>query len=1048
MEIRILGPLEVTDGTRVLEPGGFRQRALLARLAVAANRVVAVDAVVEELWGPEAPPGAKQALQSQASRIRRALGDGSRLVARAPGYLLRLEPEELDAARFEALINRARAAAAAHDLEAATELWSRAEALWRGPALEEFGDYSFAQAEAARLAEIRLGAIEARVEAELALGRHDQLVAELEALVGSYPYRERLWAHLLVALYRSGRQADALSAYRRLRTILGEELGITPGPGLVRLEEAMLLQKPELTWVPPFESVDRRGTPDGVSKGGARAGLPTYRSTFIGRDEELAQLHALVQGGGLVTLVGPGGIGKTRLAIELAGRLGDAFGERRFVELAPLADPELVPHEIAQVCGVREKADRDPVETLVEALQPRSILLVLDNCEHVVDAAARVTDAILRGTAGVSILATSREPLRVDGERIRRTVPLSVPAGPELTPDDALRFDSVRLFESRAADADERFAVSSSNAAAIALICRGLDGIPLAIELAAARVGAIGPSELAARLDDRFRLLRVGSRAVAPRHQTLEAAIAWSYDLCSHAEQRLFCRLSVFSGGFTLAAAEAVCSDDGHPSTEVVEVLGALVDRSLVLVQPVGGDARYDLLESLRTFGHERLRATPELAIVQDRHLSFYADLATQADLAIRPAMEASAADASQREWLDLLELEHDNLRAALQHALRIGRAIPLASALATFWELRNHVREGQSWLSRAVAGQGGKDCDRLRGFKSLGVLHMRSGDYAKAHELFELVLAQATELGDAELVAGALTALAGLAGLQADLPLARRLNEDALAHWRRLANEYEIAWTLGALSWVASAQNRFATATDLQEQSLHIRRELGDNRGVAWALASLARVHIAVGQGDEARRYLAESVELSRQLGHRSDTVVALIHLGELERATGNRSQARALLEDSATAATEVGSRHLALWAILYLAAVAHDEGGDAEVGRLLLEATPLAVSLQNRLAVVEILELEAHAACRDGRYVDAACALGAASAIRDAIGAPVAPYRRRDHDRTCETLREQLGVRSAAAMHDRGRAIGRRGMQRKDMGTLIGDVHDALHT
>ncbi|MDQ4090284.1 MAG: tetratricopeptide repeat protein [Actinomycetota bacterium] len=1034
LQIRILGPLEVTDGTRRLDVGGPRQRALLARLAVSANRVVAVDTLLEELWGSDVSAGEKPALQAQASRIRRALGDTSRLVARASGYVLALEPDELDTAQFETLLSRARAAAADRDFDTATTLWSDAEALWRGPALEEFADYAFAQAEAARLDELRLTALEVRMDAALTLGRHREVVAELEALVGAHPYREQLWACLMLALYRCGRQADALGAFQRVRRLLGEGLGITPGPELVKLEEDILLQKPELAWVPSVG----RGQPDDRPQGGPRADLPVSRSPFIGRDEELVELQALLRRGRLLTIAGPGGIGKTRLAIEGARGLAQQCGEVRLVELAALADPDLMAHEIGRSCDVREEPDRDPVESVVAALRTRHLLLILDNCEHLVDAAARVVDAILRGTTNVTVLATSQEPLRIDGERILRIPALSVPPA-DVRADELLRFDSARLFVTRASDIVTGFTVTASNVAAIAGICGRLDGIPLAIELAAARIGSVTPAELLSRLDDRFRVLRTGSRVAAPRHQTLLAAITWSYDLCSTAEQTLFRRLSVFAGGFTVAAAEAVCSDPSLPSVEVLDVLAGLVERSLVFIDRRGGEARYDLLETLRAFGAEQLLTSPEATSTRDRHLAFYADLAARGDLGIHRAGGPAALQAGQSQWLDLLELEHDNLRAALSYALGRDAALHLAAALGTFWELRNHVSEGQSWLSRVLADSSGEDTERVKAMNSLGVLHMRGGDHGRARELFELALDAAGRLRDEKLIAGALTNLAGLAGLQADLPLADRLNEEALAKWRTSADDYGVAWTLGALGWVASAQSRLRCARDLQEQSLAIRRRLGDDQGVAWSLASLGRVAMAEGAPQEARRYLEESLALCRRLEYRSDMSVALIHLGELERMSGNHAQARAVLERSVVTAREDGRRHLLLWGLLYLAALAQDEGSVEEADSIRAEAEPLAVALRNRLGVVEVLELHARSAVARSRYSSAARLLGTAAAIRDAIGAPVPPHRQAEFARTEEIVRCHLGAAEVAAATERGRVIGRRALELDDLGSLL---------
>lgn len=1043
LEIRILGPLEVTDGTSVLELAGFRQRALLARLAVAANRVVAVDSLIDELWGSQPPPGARQALQAQASRLRKVLGDPDRLVARAPGYILRLSPDELDAARFEALLAQAHAAATEGDRLTATRRWAEADGLWRGPALADFADAAFAQAEAARLGELRLGAIEARIDAELELGRHHQVVGELEGLVGGHPYRERLWAQLILALYRAGRQADALAAYQRLRQVLVYELGIDPSPGLARLEEAVLLQAPELDWVPPPDPVDVRDGPTTE----LRSNLPAPRSSFVGRAQEFTELTNLLRRGALVTVAGPGGAGKTRLAIELAHRVSSDYRQVWFVELAPLADSSLILATVAGACGVREELGREPLEALVAALGSGRSLLLLDNCEHLLDGAAQLVDALLRAVPRLSVLTTSREPLRVEGEQVWRMPPLAVPSSVDLSAANLLEFDSARLFVYRATDADHRFKLTDASARSVAEICRQLDGIPLAIELAAARVPALTPTQIAARLDDRFALLRTGPRTAPARQRTLLATLEWSHDLCSAVEQALYRRLSVFASGFTLEAAEAVCSDGSMARSDVLDLLAKLTDRSLVVIQEGGMEARYDLLETLRAFALQRLEAAGEGLATRDRHLHFYGTIAAQANAAIARTHDVVASVGDQKVWLDVLELEHDNVRAALAHGISSRAGLRLAVDLGRFWELRAHLTEGVTWLTRVLDGDShGEVPSRLRAEQALAGLLLRRGDFMRAEQLFEAVLKAAADRRDDHLAATSIRGLAWLAGFRADLHRARELNEQGLRRWRALEDEYEAASCLGALGWVAGHQCDFQRAWSLQQECLAVRRHIGDDYGVAWSLGALGRLAMAQGEFEKADRLLAESSTMCQDLGDPGDLLTTLAHRGELTRARGHPERARPLLEQGLAIAREVGAAHGRLWTLVHLLATVRQLGDAEECHRILNEVVPLIVMSDNRLAVAEVLEVMAEDALERDDSLRASRLTATAQAARDAIGAPVPPYKLAEHHQRLVQLGEQLAVQTDSGTDEARRQLVATALYRGDIGAVIAAVEADL--
>ena len=586
MEFRILGPLEVHDGSGPVRVPGAKERALLADLLVHAGRVVAADRLVDDLWGEELPGNPANTLQGRVSALRRALGPaGAGLVVTSPpGYRLAVEPEQLDAGRFQRLVAEADAAAAREGPRAA-RLLEAALGLWRGPALAEFADLPWARAEAARLEELRLAAQEALAELRLAGGGHAELVGELEALVAAHPLRERPRGQLMLALYRSGRQADALRVYGETRATLAEELGIDPSPELQRLQRAILTQDPAIA--PPGRARAPAAPPHN---------LPERLTSLVGRDRELDEVGKLVGQHRLVTVTGPGGAGKTSLAVEAARRLVAGFPDGVWlVELAALRDPGLLGEAVAATLGLSEEragsgAPPPPAaERLASFVADKAMLVVLDNCEHLVAACAGLAARLVSACPDLTVLASSREPLGVAGEVTFTVPPLAVDP---LDPADIGGIEAVQLFVDRARLADPNFGLTTVNASAVASICRRLDGIPLAIELAAARVRVLSVEQIATRLHDRFRLLADGSRTALPRHQTLRAAIDWSHRLLSGPEQVLFRRLAVFAGGCTLEAAEAVCNADGDLPIDVLEGVESLVAKSLLREVGAGGEPR------------------------------------------------------------------------------------------------------------------------------------------------------------------------------------------------------------------------------------------------------------------------------------------------------------------------------------------------------------------------------------------------------------------------------------------------------------------------
>ncbi|MEU2723121.1 AfsR/SARP family transcriptional regulator [Streptomyces smyrnaeus] len=762
MRFEVLGSVTVRtdDGAPVAVPEG-KVRALLADLLVHFGRPVPVDRLIDDLWGDEVPGNPGNTLQTKVSQLRRVLtrsdpGARDLIAYGAAGYALRVPDDAVDAGRFVESITRARRLS---EPGARVTLLAEALELWRGEAYADFRDAPFAQATIAHLEEQRLTAQEELAELRLDLGESAALADELAALAAAHPLRQRLRASLMRALYRSGRQSEALTAYRELQQRFAEELGIDPGPELAALHEAILRQDPALSPVPAAPSVPRTvsvsppasaapppSEPARRASAPQRAGVPAPLSSLVGRRETIPRLCALVESTRLVTLTGPGGVGKTRLALAAASRLADGsavFADGvRFVELAGTGRE--VAETVAVALGIRDddtghpeardgdgaqggdarsggaggasqnsagdggtrnggsspKADGGPEigdvgrgeggrgtvrARLVDALAARRLLLVLDNCEHLASPVAELVGYLLGHAPGLHVLATSQEPLALSGEMLEAVAPLT-------------ENEAMELFAERAATAGG-FTLDAGNTEAVALICRRLDGIPLALELAATRVRTLGVHTLADRLHDRFRLLNQVRRDAPARQRTLRAMIDWSWELLSPPEQTLLRRLAVFVGGFTLESAESVCAGEGIATDEVLDLLSRLVDRSLVVVAHEGQAAdspRYRMLESVLAYGLERLEEAGEAEDVRHRHARHFTELAEHACELLHGH--------DQRYWLQRLDAESRNLRSALALEEAESLGLRLVNALSWYWFLRGRVGEALRRLDQVLA--------------------------------------------------------------------------------------------------------------------------------------------------------------------------------------------------------------------------------------------------------------------------------------------------------------------------------------------------------
>ncbi|WP_236796361.1 BTAD domain-containing putative transcriptional regulator [Amycolatopsis sp. GM8] len=980
--------VQADDGAPI-DIGGARLRMLLARLALEANRPVTAESLVDGLWGTDPPADAANALQSLVSRLRRALGDSARLASANGGYLLKVE--EVDAHRFEDLAARGRQAFTAKRYAEAAAVLTEALALWQGEALSDVLDAPFAQAPAARLAEIRLAAMEDRFAAELELGRHTDVLADLEAAGTENPLRERLAALRMRALYAAGRQPDALAVYEHVRATLADELGVDPSDELQQVHLAVLrgeIAKPR----PEHDH------------------LPVRLTSFVGRDRELDLLARSLETTRLVTLAGPGGAGKTRLATEAAVRHpAHQRGRVWFVALASVRDAGDVTGAVLAALGsldmrvtVPARQATEPLDRIAELIGGSEGLLVLDNCEHLVEAAAELAHELLTRLPNLRILATSREALAITGELLCHLGPLEDP-------------EAMRLFAERAAAVRPGFVLDDVTTEPVREICRRLDGMPLALELAAARLRSMSAEQITRRLDDRFKLLTSGSRVALPRQRTLRAVVEWSWDLLEKPERVLARRLSVFPGGATVSSIEEICADELLPAEDIVYVLGSLVEKSIVDTV----DGRYRMLETIRVYGEERLGEAGEPELITARFAEYFLRVAEENEPRLRTGEQLRA--------IALFAAEHDNMVTALRRAVKADDAL-LASrfirALTWYWVIRGFQDQPAEFFADVLRFAGRIPEDLHAAFSLLHALFRAAPMTGPMPNLREVVdecvrtevwkrypplslaipmlafLARDPELAEREMRRAlgnpdpwarscAQWVRAFVLDDRGDLDGAEQAREVALAGFRQAGDRWGMGMTLAMRAGALSLRGRHTEAIAGYLQGLELARELDSGDDVVQQLSRLAAERMRSGDWPGAWRDIREAQAIAEAGDRLEDRAVVRFTLIDLARRSGDLEEAHRELDWMISVSDRLPFPMMMAdeWVAQFRAAVAVSEGDLAFARAHLPTAIWLSSERRDMPDIANAAQVGALLLGAEGQWERAAWTLGVSKALRGAF-------------------------------------------------------------
>jgi predicted ATPase/DNA-binding SARP family transcriptional activator/Tfp pilus assembly protein PilF len=918
--------------------------------------------------------------------IHQAIGEGWLIADRESVHLNPDAEIDLDVARFQELLSQSQQQ---NDPALRIPLLSEAVKLSRdhfltGFSLKDapnFNEWIFAESE-----ELRRNLADALTllsEDHCALGQADKAIPYGRRLVTLDQLNESSHRKLMEVYLQAGQHSAALKQYQTCEQILRKELNIDPQPETRALYKRILKGE-----VKPVRTEKQIETPT------PKSNLPVQVSSFIGREKEQDEIINLITKDRLVTLTGVGGIGKTRLALKAAHQVLNTFTDGVwFIDLAPLSDPALVPYTTINTMGLIEQANRPPQTILIDFLQAKKSLLIFDNCEHLIQGCAQLAETLLQACPDLHILATSREALDIPGETVYLVPTLTTPDPSNSTLGTLSQYEAVQLFVERAQSAVRDFSVTQDNASAIAQVCHHLDGIPLALELAAARVKLLRVEEIATRLDDRFRLFTGGARTALPRHQTLRAMIDWSHDLLSGPERALLRRLSVFAGGWSLEAAESVCGGEDIETPEILDLLTQLLNKSLVLAERKHGqETRYRMLETIRQYANKNLWEAGEGERLRQRHLAYFVEFAERAEPNLR-AIDMAI-------WLDRLEAELDNIRSALEYALEsdVEAELRLASALLWFWHIRGHTNEGIDWLEQGLSIETAARSDQplspnramLRG-KALNVIgflvHMM-GMYEKAVAFSEESLSIFRELGPAGKRDGAYAlCLLGIHRFRQDVRQAKLLLEEALALSREVGDKFGIAQCLNHLAAVAWNQGHKENARALLEEALALRKKIGDKDGIAFVLEELGNQAVRKGDYKQATICYEESLALFREVGNKGGVGVVLTYLGRVARAQDNYERAATFLEGALTLGQDLGDKNATAERLVDLGSVAQSEGSYRRATQIYEEALTLFREIENQFGIAVTLRHLGLAALQQGNYEQASKRFDEALAISQEI-------------------------------------------------------------
>lgn len=904
LTLAVLGPLEVRrDGVVLTLPSG-KTTEVLVRLALDAGQMVRTDRLIEDLWGDTGT--GRNTLQSKVSQIRRALVEPDLVKSRDGGYVLDLDADSIDAAQALALAASASAARRTGDAAGALDLSTTGLSLFRGEVLVDAGDGDWLQPHRARLEEVRLGLLEDQLAARVDLDLGGEVIGELQGLASQYPLREGLWSLLITALYRMGRQADALAAYARVRDLLVEELGVDPGPSLRELEHQILQQSHALD--------PAGGHPETVA--GPVGNLPALSSSLVGRLIEVSAVDDLLRERRLVTVVGPAGVGKTRLAIEVARGLAPPGGVW-LVRLDGIDATASIPRAVAETLQLVGGE-----QMLVERFTGAETILVLDNCEHVVEGVAALIGELLDATTQLRVLATSQVRLDLDGETVYPLQPLPIA-------------DSVALFADRATEIRRQFVLDDETATSVEELCMSLDGLPLAIELAAARVRSLSVQDIARRLNDRFALLRDPTSRRPERRRALAAAIGWSYELLFPDEQRGLWALSCFAGGAPLDAAEHVLAVLGVPEASVIDVVGRLADRSLVSVDVTPeGTVRYRLLDSIRDFARGRLRESGLADAACGAHAAWLAEVADRCEATVRGE--------AQPECLAVIRAERANIDTALtwsaEHDPRVG--VRIATGFAWAWVVHGDGAAGAERVRAAFSAAGSLTTTRERatGLLLAGWLEASAGNLDQADTDLAEARGLATQTADQRLQADAQRHLAFLRLQQGRPQDALELATASLTVYQPLGDGWETATALVIASYASVMLGDTTGAIQDANEARQLLTPIGDSWALVHADGTLGAIAHAEGRFDEAAAFLARAAAASERLGFLGQAALHLTTLGRVEQRAGHTEQAIGTLQKALAAAGQSGDHRIAATARVNLARLLR-AGGQPDAALILLE-------------------------------------------------------------------------------------------------------------